>query len=107
AGQDVLHVTDFGGGIFHLGDHQTGTGTFTPDDPAAVTLAGHYTTTFSEQANPPGLQFTGAGPLNFLRAGADGSRVAFHATSRPTGLPDGTVPGSFDVTHFGCLPPGA
>ena len=48
AGQDVLHVTDFGGGIFHLVDHQTGTATFTPDDPAAVTLAGRYTTTFSE-----------------------------------------------------------
>src|SRR5262245_52450498 len=29
AGRDVLHVTDFGGGIFHLVDHQTGTLTFT------------------------------------------------------------------------------
>src|SRR5262249_14440140 len=71
AGQDVLHVTDSGGGIFHLVDHQTGTLTFTPDDPAAVTLAGHYTTTFSDQSNPPGLQFTVGGPFNVVGVGAD------------------------------------
>ena len=32
AGRDVVHVTDFGGGIFHVVDTQTGTLTFTPDD---------------------------------------------------------------------------
>src|SRR5438128_458106 len=36
AGQDVLHVTDFGGGIFHVVDTQTGILTFTPDDPSAL-----------------------------------------------------------------------
>ena len=107
AGQDVLHVTDFGGGIFHLVDHQTGTGTFTPDDPAAVTLAGHYTTTFSEQANPPALQFTVGGPFNVVGTAADGSRVVFHLIARTTRLPDGTVTVSFSVVHFECLPPGA
>jgi len=103
----VLHVTDFGGGIFHLVDHQTGTATFTPDDPSGVTLARHYTTTFSEQSNPPGLQFTVGGPFNVVGAGADGSRVVFHLISRTTRLPDGTVTLSFSVTHFECLPPGA
>jgi len=107
AGQDVLHVTDFGGGIFHVVDHQTGTLTFTPDDPAAVTLTGHYTTTFSNQSNPPGLQFTVGGPFNVVGVGADGSRVVFHEISRTTRLPDGTVTVSFDVTHVECLPPGA
>jgi hypothetical protein len=107
AGQDVLHVTDFGGGIFHLVDHQTGTATFTPDDPAAVTLAGHYTTTFSEQSNPPGQQFTAGGPFNVVGVGTDGSRVVFHLIERTTQLPDGTVTVSFSVTHFECLPPGA
>src|SRR5262249_38259717 len=107
AGQDVLHVTDFGGGIFHLVDHQTGTATFPPDDPAAVTLAGHYTTTSSEQANPPGLQFTAGGPFNVVGTGPYGSRVVFHPIERTTQLPDGTVTVSFSVTHFECLPPGA
>src|SRR5262245_10917147 len=107
AGRDVLHVTDFGGGIFHLVDHQTGTLTFTPDDPAAVTLAGQYTTTFSDQSNPPGLQFTVGGPFNVVGVGTDGSRVVFHLIERTTGLPDGTVTVSFSVTHFECLPPGA
>jgi len=107
AGRDVLHVTDFGGGIFHVVDHQTGTLTFTPDDPSAVTLAGQYTTTFSQQANPPGLQVTAGGPFNVVGAGADGSRVVFHEISRTTRLPDGAVTVSFDVTHFECLPPGA
>ena len=107
AGQDVLHVTDFGGGIFHLADHQAGTATFTPDDPAAVTLAGHYTTTFSNQSNPPALQFTVGGPFNVVGTGADGSRVVFHLISRTTRLPDGTVTVSFSVAHFECLPPGA
>src|SRR5215472_5483965 len=107
AGRDVLHVTDFGVGIFHLVDHQTGTATFTPDDPAAVTLAGRYTTTFSEQANPPALQFTAGGPFNVVGTGADGSRVVFHLIERTTRLPDGTVTVSFSVAHFECLPPGA
>ena len=107
AGQDVLHVTDFGGGIFHLVDHQTGTATFAPDDPVAVTLAGHYTTTFTSQSNPPGLQFTAGGPFNVVGTGADGSRVVFHLISHTTGLPDGTVVVSFSVTHFECLPSGA
>jgi len=66
AGRDVLHVTDFGGGIFHVLDTQTGMLTFTPDDPAALTLVGHYTTTFSDQSNPPGLQFTVGGPFNVV-----------------------------------------
>jgi hypothetical protein len=107
AGRDMLHVTDFGGGIFHLVDHQTGTATFTPDDPAAVTLAGHYTTTFSNQSNPPGLQFTVGGPFNVVGTGADGSRVVFHLISRTTRLPDGTVTVSFSLEHFECLPLGA
>src|SRR5262249_60499806 len=107
AGQDVLHVSDFGGGIFHLVDHQTGTATFTPDAPAAVTLAGHYTTTFSEQANPPGLQFTAGGPFNVVGTGADGSRVVFHLIERTTQLPDGTVTVRFRGAPCGCRPPGA
>jgi hypothetical protein len=105
AGRDVLHVTDFGGGIFHLADHQTGTATFTPDDPAAVTLAGPYTTTFSEQSNPPGLQFTAGGPFGVVGTGADGSRVVFHLIARTTRLPDGMVTVSFTLAHFQCLPP--
>ncbi len=107
AGQDVLHVTDFGGGIFHVVDTQTGTLTFTPDDPSALTLVGHYTTTFSDQSNPPGLQFTVGGPFNVVAVGADGSRVVFNLIARTTRTPDGTVTVSFNVTHFACVAPGA
>src|SRR5512132_3985205 len=106
AGRDVLHITDFGGGIFHLVDHQTGTLTFTPDDPAALTLTGHYTTTFNEQSPPPGLQFTVGGPFDVVAVGADGSRVVFHMISRTTRTADGTVTVSFDATRFECVPPG-
>ncbi len=107
AGRDVLHVTDFGGGIFHVVDTQSGTLTFTPDDPSAPTLAGHYTTTFNEQSNPPGLQYTVGGPFDVVAVGADGSRVVFHLISRTTRTPDGTVTVSFSVTRFECVPPGA
>ncbi len=107
AGRDVLHVSDFGGGIFHVVDTQTGTLTFTPDDPSALTLIGHYTTTFSDQSNPPGLQFTVGGPFDVVGVGADGSRVVFHLISRTTRTPDGTVTVSFSVTRFECVPPGA
>jgi hypothetical protein len=106
AGRDVVHVTDFGGGIFHLVDTQTGILTFTPDDPSALTLIGHYTTTFSEQSNPPGLQFTVGGPFDVVAVGADGSRVIFHVISRTTRTPDGTVTVSFSATQFECVPPG-
>jgi hypothetical protein len=106
AGQDVLHVTDFGGGIFNVVDTQTGILTFTPDDPSALTLIGHYTTTFSEQSTPPGLQFTVGGPFDVVAVGAEGSRVVFHLISRTTRTPDGTVTVSFDVTRFECVPPG-
>jgi hypothetical protein len=105
AGRDVLHVTDFGGGIFHLVDTQIGTLTFTPDDPSALTLTGHYTTTFSEQSNPPGQQVTVGGPFDVVAAGADGSRVVFHMISRTTWTPDGTVTVSFSATGFECVPP--
>jgi uncharacterized membrane protein len=107
AGHDVLHVTDFGGGIFHVVDTQTGTLTFVPDDPSALTLVGHYTTTFSDQSNPPGLQFTSGGPFNVVAVGADGSRVVFNLIARTTRTPDGTVTVSFNVTRFECVPPGA
>lgn len=107
SGRDVLHVTDFGGGIFHVVDTQTGILTFTPDDPSALTLAGQYTTTFSDQSNPPGLQFTVGGPFNVVAVGADGSRVVFNLIARTTRTPDGTVTVSFNVTHFECVPPGA
>jgi hypothetical protein len=107
AGRDVLHVTDFGGGIFHVVDTQTGMLTFTPSDPSALTLAGHYTTTFSNQSNPPGSQFTVGGPFNVVAVGADGFRVVFNLIARTTRTPDGTVTVSFNVTHFGCVPPGA
>jgi hypothetical protein len=106
AGRDVVHVTDFGGGIFHLVDTQTGTLTFTPDDPSALTLIGHYTTTFSNQSNPPGLQFTAGGPFGVVAVGADGSRVVFHLISQTTRTPDGTVTVSFSATQFECVPPG-
>jgi hypothetical protein len=106
AGQDVFHITDFGGGIFHLVDTQTGTLTFTPDDPAALSLTGHYTTTFNEQSTPRGLQFTVGGPFDVVAVGEDGSRVVFHMISRTTRTPDGTVTVSFDVTRFECVPPG-
>ena len=105
--QDVFHITDFGGGIFHLVDTQTGTLTFTPDDPSALTLTGHYTTTFSDQSNPPGLQFTVGGPFDVVAVGADGSRVVFHLISRTTRTPDGTVTVLFNVTRFECVPPAA
>jgi hypothetical protein len=105
AGRDVLHITDFGGGIFHLVDTQTGTATFTPDDPSAPTLIGHYTTTFSDQSNPPDQQFTVGGPFDVVAVGTDGSRVVFNLITRTTRLPDGTVTVSFDVTHVECLPP--
>jgi hypothetical protein len=107
AGQDVLHVTNFGGGIFHVVDTQTGTLTFTPDDPSALTLVGHYTTTFNDQSTPPGLQFTVGGPFSVVAVGADGSRVVFNLVSRTTRLPDGTVTVLFSVTHFECVPPRA
>jgi len=104
AGRDVLHVTDFGGGIFHLVDTQTGDLTFTPDDPSALTLTGHYTTTFSNQSNPPGQQFTAGGPFDVVAVGADGSRVVFHITSQTTQTPDGTVTVSISATQFECIP---
>jgi hypothetical protein len=107
AGQDVFHITDFGGGIFHLVDTQTGTLTFTPDDPSALTLAGHFTTTSNSQSNPPGLQFTVGGPFDVVAVGADGSRVVFHLISRTTRSPDGTVAVSFNVTRFECVSPAA
>jgi hypothetical protein len=110
AGRDVLHVTDFGGEtllIFHLVDTQTGILTFTPDDPSALTLIGHYTTTFNEQSNPPGLQFTVGGPFDVVVVGADGSRVVFHVISRTTRTPDGTVTVSFSATQVECVPPGS
>ncbi len=107
AGQDILHVTDFGGGIFHVVDTQTGILTFTPDDPSALTLVGNYTTTFSDQSNPPGLQFTVGGPFNVVAVGADGSRVVLNLIARTTRTPDGTVTVSFNMTHFECVPPGA
>jgi hypothetical protein len=91
AGRDVLHVTDFGGSIFHVVDTQSGTLAFTPDDPSALTLEGHYTTTFSDQSNPPELQFTVGGPFDVVAVGADGSRVVFHLISRTTRTPGGTV----------------
>jgi hypothetical protein len=106
AGRDVLHVTDFGGGIFHLVHTQTGILTFTPDDPSALTYTGHFTTTFSEQSNPPGQQSTVGGAFfNVVAVAADGSRVVFHFISRTTLTPDGTVTVSFDVAHTECIPP--
>ena len=104
AGQDVLHITEFGNGIFLLVDTQTATLTFVPDDPNAPTLVGHYTTTFAEQSTPPGQQLTVGGPLNVVAVGEDGSRVSFHIISRTTRLPDGTVIVSFDMTHLECVP---
>jgi len=68
---------------------------------------GHYTTTFSDQSNPPGLQFTVGGPFDVVAVGADGSRVVFHLIARTTRLPDGTVTVSFNATRFECVPPGA
>jgi hypothetical protein len=106
-GQNVCHFTDFGGGIFHLVDTQTGSLTFTPDDPAMLTRAGHYTTTYSLQSNPPSLQFTVGRPFDVVAVGADGSRVVFHLIARTTRTPDGTVTISFNVTRFGCVPPAA
>lgn len=90
AGRDVLHITDFGGGIYHSVDTQTGILTFTPDDPSALTLSGHYTNTVSEQSNPPGQQFTQSVLFNVVAVGADGSRVVFHLIGRTTLTPDGT-----------------
>lgn len=107
AGQDVFHITDFGGGIFHLVDTQTGTLTFTPDDPSALTLTGRYTTTFNLQSNQPGLQFTVGGPFDIVAVAADDSRVVFHLIARTTRTPDGTVTVSFNVTRFECVPPAA
>ena len=104
AGRDVLHVTDFGNEIFHMVDTQTGTLTFTPDDPSALTLTGHFTnTTFSNQR---GQQSTFGGPFNVVAVGADGSRVVFHLISQTTLTPDGTVAVSFSVAHTECVPPG-
>jgi hypothetical protein len=107
AGRDVLHVTDFGGEIFHVVDTQTGTLTFTPDDPSALTLVGRYTTSFSLQSNPPGLQFTVGGPFDVVAVGADGSRLVAHLIARTTRTPDGTVTVDFNVTRFECVPPAA
>jgi hypothetical protein len=105
AGRDVLHVTDFGNGIFHMVDTQTGDLTFTPDDPSAPTFTGHFTnTTFSNQR---GQQLTVGGPFNILAVGTDGSRVVFHFISQTTVTPDGTVTVSFSVAHIECVPPGA
>jgi hypothetical protein len=88
AGQDVLHITDFGGGIFHLVDTQTGTVTFTPDDPYELTAVGHYTTTFSLQSNPPEAQFTVGGPFNVVAVAAE--RLAGRVQP---GLPNHPHPG--------------
>jgi hypothetical protein len=102
AGRDVLHVTDFGNGIFHMVDTQTGDLTFTPDDPSAPTFTGHFTnTTFNNQR---GQQLTVGGPFNIVAVGTDGSRVVFHLTVQTTVTPDGTVTVSFIKTHIECVP---
>ena len=104
AGRDVLHVTDFGNGVFHMVDTQTGLLTFTPDDPSALTLTGHFTnTTYNNQR---GQQSTFGGPFNVVAVGADGSRVVFHLIVQETLTPDGTVAVSFSVAHVECVPPG-
>ena len=102
AGRDVLHVTDFGNGIFHMVDTQTADLTFTPDDPSAPTFTGHFTnTTFSNQR---GQQLTVGGPLTIVAVGTDGSRVVFHLTVQTTLTPDGTVTVSFVKTLVQCVP---
>jgi len=103
AGRDVLHVTDFGNGVFHMVDTQTGLLTFTPDDPSAPTYTGHFTnTTYNNQR---GQQLTAGGPFNVVAVGADGSRVVFHLTVQTTLTPDGTVIVSLFNAHTECVPP--
>ena len=102
AGRDVLHVTDFGNGVFHMVDTQTGLLTFTPDDPSAPTYTGHFTnTTYNNQR---GQQLTAGGPFNVVAVGADGSRVVFHLTVQTTLTPDGTVIVSLFNAHTECVP---
>ena len=105
AGRDVLHVTDFGNGVFHMVDTQTGLLTFTPDDPSALTYTGHFTSTTYN--NQKGQQLTAGGPFTVVAVAADGSRVVFNITAQTTLTPDGTVIVDFFKEHTECVPPGA
>jgi hypothetical protein len=102
AGRDVLHVTDFGNGVSHMVDTQTGLLTFTPDDSSALTYTGHFTnTTYNNQR---GQQLTTGGPFNLVAVAADGSRVVFHLIVQTTVTPDGTVTVSLLEAHTQCVP---
>jgi hypothetical protein len=102
AGRDVLHVTDFGNGVSHMVDTQTGLLTFTPDDPSALTYTGHFTnTTYNNQR---GQQLTTGGPFNLVAVAADGSRVVFHLIVQTTVTPDGIVTVSLLDAHTQCVP---
>jgi len=104
---DVMHLTNFGGGIFFFTDVNTGLLTFTPDGATSPTASGHFATTLTHESTPPGAQFSLTSPFTVVAQSADGSKVVFHSLFHITRTPAGDITTVFSDLTVECVSPGA
>jgi hypothetical protein len=97
--QDVFHITALTDGTLQLTGHSTVSVTFTPDDPAGVTYAGHETFALSEIGTSRIFVTT---TTNHVRVrGTDNTFVTVREVVHLTVSPSG-VTAAFDRPTFAC-----
>jgi hypothetical protein len=97
--QDVFHITTLANGTLHLTGHGIATVTFTPDDPAQVSYAGHETFAVSEGSSASNYVTTST--RNLRLKGSDGTFITIRERTHLTVTPTG-VSISFEKPRFLC-----
>ena len=94
----VFHGTINKNGSWFTGTAE-GTFTFVPDNPAAVTYTGHFTTWFGDENNRQnGVEHS---TFNVHATGSDGSRLTFHENAQAAMNANGVITVSFDKMRCG------
>jgi hypothetical protein len=83
----VLHITDFGTGVYHYSDAQRGTATFVTAD--GKVYEGTVTTHLALNSNKSPTQFTFTIALAFKLTAADGSSLSFASNVQDVGTATG------------------
>jgi hypothetical protein len=99
---DVFHVTERPDGTINVHGLQSGTFTFTPDDPSLPVTSGHFTARFSFNATRQHPVFTSTQTLTGTVGDDPSARRVFHQTVHFTVTPSNDVVVDFDRIQVHC-----
>jgi opacity protein-like surface antigen len=85
--RNILHITDFGTGVYHYGETFHGTATFVSAE--GKVYSGSVTSHFSINSNKAPNQFTFTIALRYNLVAADGDSLSFTGTVHGNGTPAG------------------